>query len=157
MQSSIQLIRALTGSVWLALVVVCGAEEVKFNRDIRPFLSDTCFRCHGPDSAAREAGLRLDVEAEAKSDRNGAVAIVAHKPQTSEAIARIFSEDPDLMMPPPKSGLKLSHQQKELFRRWVAEGAKYEAHWSFTRIERPAVPSAATYPIDAFIRARLKA
>lgn len=153
----IKVVLALTGFAWLSLAMFGSAEEIKFNRDIRPFLSDTCFRCHGPDSAARQADLRLDVEVEAKRDRDGSAALVAHKPEASEAVARIFSDDPDLKMPPPKSGLTLSNQQKELFRRWVAEGAKYERHWSFTRIERPAVPAGASHPVDAFIRARLKA
>ncbi|HEY2415096.1 MAG TPA: DUF1553 domain-containing protein [Pirellulaceae bacterium] len=139
----------------LALPALCRADEVKFNRDIRPFLSDTCFRCHGPDSTTREADLRFDVEASAKADRDGHPAIVANKPEKSEAVARIFSDDPDFAMPPPKSGLKLTAKQKELFRRWVAAGAKYEPHWSLTRIVRPAVTSAVGSPIDAFVRARL--
>src|SRR5437899_5331019 len=149
--------RALAAFGLLLMASAVSAEELRFNRDIRPFLADTCFRCHGPDSTTREAGLRLDVETEAKAPRDGQAAIVAHKPEASEAVTRIFSNDPDVAMPPPKSGLKLTVQQQELFRRWVAEGAKYEAHWSFTRIVRPKAPAAEGHPIDAFVRDRLKA
>ena len=130
--------RAMTASVLLLLAQIATAEEVRFNRDIRPFLSDTCFRCHGPDSTTRQAGLRLDIEADATAQRDGQTAIVAHKPEASETITRIFSDDPDVAMPPPKSGLKLTNQQKELFRRWVAEGAVYEKHWSFVPPRLPA-------------------
>jgi hypothetical protein len=155
MRLAVNPFRALTALALLLLAVACSAAEVSFNRDIRPFLSDTCFRCHGPDSTTREAGLRLDVEAEAKAPRDGQPAIVAHKPETSEAVARIFSDDADVRMPPPKSGLKLTARQKELFRRWIAEGAKYEPHWSFTRVERPKLPTGEGHPIDAFVRAGL--
>jgi hypothetical protein len=141
--------------MWLALVIPCCADDVKFNRDIRPFLSDTCFRCHGPDATTRQADLRMDVEESAKGPRDGHPAIVATKPQASEAVARIFSDDPDFAMPPPKSGLKLTARQKELFQRWIAEGAKYEPHWSFTRIVRPTESSVDGSPIDTFVRARL--
>ena len=144
------------GACLLLFAATGIAEDVGFNRDIRPFLSDTCFRCHGPDSTTREAGLRLDVEANAKA-RDGQPAIVANRPEASEAVARVFSDDADVRMPPPKSGLKLTAQQKDLFRRWVAEGAKYEPHWSFTRIQRPKLPTAEGHPIDGFIRAGLKA
>ncbi len=88
----------------LALIVVCGdqsvaAVEISFNREIRPLLSDACFACHGPDAAHREADLRLDLEASAKED-----AIVPGDVEASELIARITSDDPDLLMPPPDSG-----------------------------------------------------
>jgi hypothetical protein len=139
----------------LVLLVPCRADDLKFNRDIRPFLSDTCFRCHGPDATTRQADLRMDVEQSAKSPRAGRPAIVASKPEASEAVERVFSDDPDFAMPPPKSGLSLNAKQKELFRRWVAEGANYEPHWSFTPTVRPAVHSAGGSPIDAFIRADL--
>src|SRR5262245_2228383 len=113
----------LAAAAWLLVPALCSADEVKFNRDIRPFLSDTCFPCHGPDSTTGQADRRFDLEDSAKADRDGQPAIVAHKPEKSEAVTRILSNDRDVMMPPPKSGLTLTAKQKELFRRWVAEGA----------------------------------
>lgn len=154
----------LSGIRWLTLGLLVGAaptltaaEPVRFNRDIRPFLSDTCFHCHGPDGAAREAGLRLDQQAEATADRGGYAAIVPGDADASEAVLRVLSEDPDYVMPPAESDLKLTSEQKELFRRWVAEGAVYEQHWSFVPIKRPDVPAefAGEHPIDAFVGARL--
>ncbi len=143
----------LTSLIFCATFV--SAAEIEFNRDIRPILSDTCWQCHGPDAQTREAGLRLDDEQAAKADAGGYAAIVAGDPDNSEAMRRILSDDPDEMMPPPASGLKWTAEQKELFRRWIAEGAVYETHWSFTRIERPHPPSD-EHPIDAFIRDRLR-
>ena len=134
------------------------ARPVSFNRDIRPIMSDTCFHCHGFDQKSRKAGMRLDLREEAlKPTKNGVIPIVPGKPDESEIILRI--EDSVDPMPPSDAHKVLSAKQKELLRRWVAEGAVYEPHWSYAALARPAVPSAkgtATLnPVDAFIRARL--
>ncbi len=72
-----------------------------YNRDIRPILSNNCFKCHGPDAAQRKAGLRLDLrDAALKPGESGATPIVPGKPETSELVARIFAEDDDERMPP---------------------------------------------------------
>lgn len=143
-------------------------DAVSFNRDIRPIFADTCFRCHGPDRSSRKAGLRLDLREEAtKKRRSGVIPIVPGKPEESEIIRRIFATDPAEAMPPPAAHKTLTPQQKELIKRWVAEGAKYEGHWAYQPIRRPPVPvltaepqegrSSALIrnPIDAFIQARL--
>ncbi|MCB1204609.1 MAG: DUF1549 domain-containing protein, partial [Verrucomicrobiae bacterium] len=136
--------------------IASTAEPVRFNRDIRPILSDTCFHCHGFDPKTREAGLRLDLRDEAlKETENGFLPIVPGDPEQSEIILRIFDdEDP---MPPEKAHKPLTPKQKELFRRWVAEGAVYEPHWAYAPLERPALPKGREkeHPIDAFIRAKL--
>jgi hypothetical protein len=136
--------------------------SVSFNRDIRPIFSDTCFRCHGPDKNARQAGLRLDIREEAlRKTKSGVTPIVPGKPDESEIIRRIFATDQYEVMPPPAAHKELSHQQKETIKRWVAEGAHYEGHWAYQPIRRPAVPtvrnpqSAIRNPLDAFIQARL--
>ncbi|MBI3877879.1 MAG: hypothetical protein HY300_18270, partial [Verrucomicrobia bacterium] len=99
---------------------------VDFNRDIRPIMSDTCFACHGPDAQQRKAGLRLDVREEAlKAAKSGKIPIVPGKPEKSQIVARLFAKDVDDLMPPEKFHKPISPAQKELFRRWVAEGAKY--------------------------------
>ena len=131
--------------------------KVRFNRDIRPIMSDTCFHCHGFDKKAREAGLRLDLREEAlKKTENDVIPIVPGKPDESEIITRIFSHDKDEVMPPPKAHKEFTAAQKELFRRWVAEGAEYEAHWAYTTLAKPAVPANdAKNPIDSFVREKL--
>ena len=99
-----------------------GAEAAKvdFNRDIRPIMADTCFRCHGFDANARKARLRLDVRAEAlKPAKSGAVPIVPGKPKESEVIRRLFTENEDDRMPPEEIHKPLKVEQKELFRRWT--------------------------------------
>src|SRR5437016_5204636 len=129
---------------------------VNFNRDIRPIMSDTCFRCHGPDKAARMAGLRLDIRDEALKPRKpDVIPIVPGDPEHSAIIQRIFAKDARIM-PPQFAHKELSPSQKETIRRWVAEGAKYQGHWAYEPVKRPSVPAAHTSnPIDAFIQSRL--
>src|SRR5688572_27062600 len=106
-------------------------EKVNFNRDIRPFLSDTCFKCHGFDANKRKADLRLDTREGAMADLGGGNgAIVPGKPDESEAFRRVSSDDIEEKMPPPDSGLKLTEKQIELFKKWIEQGAEYQAHWS---------------------------
>jgi hypothetical protein len=139
-----------------------GADTVSFNRDIRPIMSDTCFRCHGPDKSSRMADLRLDLrDAATKKTDSGVTPIVPGKPEESEIVRRIFSTDPAEMMPPDYSHKVLTQKQKETIRQWVAEGAQYEGHWSFQPVQRPTVPAVENggapirNPIDSFIQARL--
>ena len=146
------------------------AAEVSFNRDIRPLLSDNCYYCHGFDEKHREAGLRLDVRESALADNDGVRAIVPGDPDKSELWLRIISEDEDEVMPPPKAHKKpFTSEQKELIKRWIEQGAKYEAHWAFvpprkvaaasaaSGTESPAKAEASLSAIDHFIGQRLKA
>ena len=135
--------------------------SVDFNRDVRPILSETCFRCHGPDSAAREAELRLDNADDAFADRGDFFAIVPGEPEKSEAYRRLVSDDESLKMPPPDSKLSLTPKQVETLRLWIAQGAKYEKHWSFITPTRPAPPTVrqSNWPsnsIDHFVLAKLE-
>jgi hypothetical protein len=142
----------------IAALPAAAGEKVSFNRDIRPIMSDTCFHCHGNDAGTREAGLRLDIrEAALAETAGGVVPIVPGDPDSSGIIQRIF--DADDPMPPESAHKPLSAEQKNLFRRWVAEGAVYEPHWAYAPIERPALPpgSEGKHPIDAFVEARLAA
>ena len=145
--------------VGLGAGVVASEPAVGFNRDIRPILSDACFRCHGPDKSGRKAGLRLDVRDEAvRKTRSGVTPIVPGKPDESEVVRRIMSDDPIESMPPPEAHKTLTSQQKELIRRWIAEGAVYEGHWAYQPIARPRVPVVGTRvnnPIDRFVQSRL--
>jgi hypothetical protein len=134
--------------------------EVDFNRDIRPILSDTCFKCHGPDEGPRQAELRLDTENGLLGERDGERIIIAGKAEQSELFRRISSGDPDERMPPVDSKLSLTQQQIGLIRQWIAEGAKWKQHWSFVALERPALPPVNEgvrihNAIDYFVAARL--
>ena len=124
--------------------VASAAEPLRYNRDIRPILSDNCFACHGPDKANRKAGLRLDVrEAAIAPVESGDTAIVPGKVTESALIARILTSDEDEIMPPPKSHKKLTAAQKETLKRWVTEGAAYEKHWAYLPVQPGKVPVAA--------------
>ncbi len=139
-----------------------------FQREIRPILSNVCYKCHGPDPDERKGGmkgsggLRFDTEEGSRADLDGTHAIVPGHPEQSDLIARITSADPDELMPPPKSGKKLTPREIELLRQWIAAGAKYTKHWSYEKPVRPAVPkilnpkSEILNPLDAFILARLE-
>jgi hypothetical protein len=138
---------ALTAAMW-------ARAEVRFNRDIRPIMAETCFRCHGPDKAARMAGMRLDIRDEAlKPTASGAVPIVPGDPERSAIIQRIFAATARVM-PPAYMHKELTPAQKDTIRQWVLEGAKYEGHWAYQPIQRPPAPASGN-PIDAFIRERL--
>src|SRR5579864_7889310 len=143
------------GALVVAWIGICSGRlfaadaPLEFNRDIRPILAENCFACHGPDSAARKAGLRLDQRERAIEKE----AITPGKPDKSELVVRILSEERDQMMPPAKTNKKLTAVQKEMLKRWIAEGAQYQLHWSLiapTRPQPPVVKNAAWVrnPID---------
>jgi len=140
---------------------------VDFGRDIKPILSNTCFKCHGPDAAQRKGGtkdhrLRLDTEEGAYANYDGVVPIVPGKTDQGELLARITSKDPDDLMPPAKSGKTLTEAQIALIKRWIAQGAKYSKQWSYVKPVRPSVADVKDQswprnPIDNFILSRLEA
>ena len=118
------------------LLLSTAASAVDFNRDIRPILSDKCFACHGFDEAERKADLRLDTKEGAFTDLDGYFALVAGKPEESEAWLRIdLPEDDEDVMPPEKFHKKLTNEEKTLIKQWITEGAKYDLHWSYKPIQ----------------------
>ncbi|RLT16274.1 MAG: DUF1549 domain-containing protein, partial [Planctomycetota bacterium] len=167
---SISILRGGSQALWLqaaGVVLVAShlvqaadpAGSIRFDRDIRPLLSENCFACHGPDAGKRQADLRLDTAEGATADRDGVRAVVAGNPSASELLTRISSSDPDVVMPPPDSHKLLTTEEKQLLQQWIAEGAPYESHWAYSPLERPAVPlsqQSGRHPIDAFIYERLK-
>ena len=144
----------LLGGVCLATsFAIRAAEPVRYNRDIRPILSDKCFFCHGPDEQKREAGLRLDT-------REGALkkhAIVPGKPDKSELFKRVTTKDAGDHMPPAKAKLaSLTTVEVDLLRRWIAEGAQYEAHWAFVPLQPVASPGSSAGGKSLVISAKSK-
>lgn len=134
-----------------------------FSSEVRPILSRNCFKCHGPDDAARKAKLRLDVrEAALQHAKSGAKAIVPGKISESELVKRILATDEDEVMPPPSTKVQLTAAEKEILKRWIAAGAEYKQHWAFVPPVRPKLPAAGKHqskisnPIDAFVFARLE-
>src|SRR3954452_25459522 len=133
--------RRTLGLAWLAAGVVSGLATqsknfppVDFNRDIRPILTENCFKCHGPDNEARKARLRFDLRAEAvKPAKSGKSAIVPGMPEQSELISRITTQDLDERMPPVKTGKHLTPVQIESLRNWIAQGAAYATHWAYVK------------------------
>lgn len=137
--------------------------EIDFNRDIRPILSDRCFKCHGPDAENQKSELRLDSEKGIRADLGGYFAVVPGDLKKSEMHSRIWSGDSDEMMPPPKSKLALTEKEKKTLDQWIEEGAPWEGHWSFEPIGVPEFPTVSAVnqkwsknEIDSFVVARLE-
>ncbi len=138
-------------------------ERVDYGFHIKPLVSDRCYACHGPDDGARQGELHLYSEEGALRTKlpSGARAIVPGKLRKSEVIRRIFSDDPEVMMPPPESNLALSVYDKALIARWIEQGAEWKPHWAFIPPVMPEVPaleevSRASGPIDRFVLAQLE-
>jgi hypothetical protein len=139
--------------------VVLAVGSLRYNRDVRPILAENCFSCHGPDSASRKAGLRLDRFADATALKGTVAAILPGKPDASEVMRRITGKGP--LMPPPTGHKSLTAAQVAVLNRWIADGAKYEQHWAYIAPQRPALPAVkdtawVRNPIDRFILAKLE-
>lgn len=163
------------GCIWLCLVFVgsvfsvATAKEnetsrpiIDYQRDVRPILSNYCFSCHGFDDASRQADLRLDNAESAFARLGDHSAIVPGKPEESELVTRIYSDDSELQMPPPTSNKVMTIEQKEVLRNWIAAGAEYKKHWAFEPLVAvaPAVDAdssrISSNTIDAFIQRQLQ-
>jgi len=135
-----------------------ASERLSFNADVRPILSDRCFTCHGPDSATRSADLRLDTAEGAHE-----WAIVPGDADASEVYSRVLSDDPYLVMPPPESGRKpISEAESEVLKRWIQQGAAYEAHWAYLPVVKTEPAQASNNgwvknPVDSFVLTSLEA
>ncbi len=140
-------------SVLVGSSFLIEAADLSFNQDIRPILSDHCFQCHGPDNQKRKAGLRLDMAEGAYAELDpGAHAIVPGNADESELIRRIYSTDPDEIMPPPETKLPLNDQDREILRQWINQGAEYQSHWAFISVERPEVPKVEELPVGVTVK-----
>ena len=121
--------------IFITISALHAADEVNFNRDIKPILSDKCYACHGPDEGQRQGGsgegLRFDLEANAKSDLGGYSAIVPGKIEDSELVRRILSDDPDEVMPPPEHNKNLTPTEIQLLQEWISQGAQWSGHWAY--------------------------
>jgi mono/diheme cytochrome c family protein len=159
---TVMLMAALVAQAGVSATAAESRSRISFNRDIRPILSENCFACHGPDGGNRQAGLRLDVAEQATAELDsGARAIVPEHIEASELIARVISDDPDSLMPPPEAKIgRLKDEQVEILKQWIAQGARYEPHWAFVPVAKPDLPPAGsgaddspgTHPIDRIVR-----
>jgi hypothetical protein len=145
---------AFSASVVFMVFASAATADVSYNRDIRPILSDKCFACHGPDANARQAELRLDRRDDALR------ALSPGDVGSSEVLARIATDDADLVMPPRSTHKKLTAREKKLLREWIGGGAEYEPHWSFIAPRPAPAPQVdSEWPrgdLDRFVFARLK-
>lgn len=143
-------------------VSVYGEEPISFRRQVQPILSDKCFHCHGPDAENQDSSFRADSRENLFANLGDYFAVVPGSLEDSELHRRIHSKDDAEQMPPPDSNRTLTEADRKILDQWILQGASYEGHWSFAKIERPAVPEIASgvatesgNPIDAFIHKRL--
>src|SRR5438105_7481733 len=130
----------LTGA---AFVFAAAGQQIEFNRDIRPILSDRCFSCHGPDLSHRQAGIRFDIPSAGPKD-------------PEEIVRRVTAPDSHRMPPASSGKARLNPRELDLIKRWVAQGQPWQPFWSFIPPRRPPLPLPAKNPIDSFIQARLE-
>lgn len=154
--------------IFAVVLAIAGAayaaptRTVDFNTDIRPILSANCFKCHGLDEGARKSKLRLDIRQTAISPaKSGKLPIVPGHPERSELIRRVFASNSDDVMPPSSTKVTLTDAQKELLKRWIAQGAEYKTHWAFVAPKQAPLPAVKQTdwprnPIDRFVLARLE-
>jgi hypothetical protein len=146
-------------ALWL---LTAESDAPDFLREVRPLLSDRCFACHGPDEAARKAGLRLDTREGALSElASGARALVPGAPEQSELLARIRAHAAEDIMPPPELKRPLSDEERGILERWVKSGAEYKPHWAFVAPVPQAPPPVRREqwvrdPLDRFTLARME-
>ncbi len=139
-------------------------KNISFNQDVKPILSDRCFKCHGPDKEKLEAGLRLDLKESAYGELPETPGKYAIKPgnlRKSELVYRILSTDPDYVMPDPKSHLDLTAKEKATIIKWIEDGAEYKPHWAFVKPEKTDPPKVKAKdlvknPIDNFVLNKLE-
>ncbi len=146
-------------------LATCAAEEISFNHDVQPILSEYCYSCHGFDPSSRfpkDNPLRIDREEFAFAPReNGKPVIVKGDPAASAIIDRIRSDDLKLVMPPPEFHKTVPPEAVAILEKWIEQGAKYEEHWAFIAPAKPELPAAKSdpwvrTPVDAFILDRLR-
>ena len=136
--------------------------KIAYNRDVRPILADTCFKCHGFDKNMRKADLRLDVREAALAKIDDIFPIVPGKAEASEVWKRIVTKDEDDVMPPKDEHRQLSARDREVIRKWIEQGAEYQPHWAYLAPVRPVVPlendaGFSRNALDAFVLARQRA
>ena len=146
----------------VGLTAMAAEPAIDFNRDVRPILSNTCFACHGPDEKVRKGDLRLDTFEGATGRAGNAVGLVPGKPGESELLKRIVLDAADAdVMPPKKTGKRLTAKETATLKAWIEQGAKYAQHWAYAKPVRPTVPAVpkewAKTDIDAFLLAKMTA
>jgi hypothetical protein len=161
------LFASLAVATGLTIIAAAGSSRAAdpaaapdYQRDVQPILAEHCGHCHGVDEQSRKGDLRLDIRQNAiEGGESGQSAIVPGKPDESELVSRILSDDPDTIMPPPHEKKPLSAAQIATLKDWITAGAKYDPHWAFVPPQRPAVPAATAgmSPIDAIVASHLAA
>ena len=120
--------------------------KVDFNRQIRPILSDKCYKCHGPDAKNQKSDFRIDSFEEAIKEHNGFIGLTPGNLEESEIHWRIYSDDAIDVMPPPESKHPLTEAEKKLINQWIKRVGNYNKSWSFQPLAKSVVVSVGKHP-----------
>ncbi len=142
-----------------------------FETHVRPILKANCFHCHGEEETV-EGKLDLRLVRLIAAGGDSGPALIVGQPDQSLLLQRIVSGE----MPPGEK--KLTPEQTDIIRRWVASGAKTarpepdtvpagdftdeeKNFWSFQPIRNPAPPDVQSpqttrSAVDRFLLARLE-
>ena len=131
---------ALFSLILAASATAAEPAKIDYSRDVRPILSEHCFKCHGPGT--QKAGVRLDNQQAAMKKES----LVPGKPEKSELFARVVAEADEERMPPPEAGKKLTAKQIATLKSWIEQGGEYAPHWAFVAMCAEGFP-VATVPL----------
>lgn len=136
------------GAIAIAVVAISwsagwiGGKRVDYNADVKPILNKHCMGCHGGVKKAGDVSFLFEHEM-LEPGKSGKIPVVRGDADASEMIRRILSDDPDEKM--PKNGTPLNEKEIGILKDWINEGAKWETHWAYKKIEKPDVPSLNTF------------
>lgn len=132
-------------------------DVVNFGEHIRPIFTQHCTACHGGVKQAADLSF---VYRESVLPPEGWI-VEPGEPDDSVLMERVSSTDPNEVMPPPDHGKPLGERQLALLRRWIEQGAPWEAHWAYSAPVAPQLPKVldpqwCRVPLDYFVLARLE-
>ncbi|MGD9855110.1 MAG: DUF1553 domain-containing protein [Planctomycetaceae bacterium] len=147
-----------------------GADRVDFEKEVGPILARHCLRCHKPGNAKGDLSLAAD------DDARESGYLVPGNPDESHLLQGITPSAEGERPQMPKEGEPLTTEQRDVLKRWIAEGAEWpvgvvlkqpsvadETWWSWQPLEAaapPEVPAAPAdwraHPIDRFVFDKLQ-
>lgn len=116
--------------------------KVDYSDDVKPILNKHCIGCHGGVKKAGDVSFLFEHEM-LEPGKSGKIPVVKGDAHASEMIRRILTDDPDEKM--PRNGTPLTDNEVDILTKWIDQGADWETHWSYKRIEKPEVPAVRTF------------
>jgi hypothetical protein len=116
-----------------------ATQTIDFARDIKPILTDHCFKCHSDEKP--KSGFRLTNRESALKGGHHGVDIIPGQSAKSPLIAYVSRLDEEMAMPPEGRGTPLTPEQVGLLRAWIDQGAVWESFEKQPTVELTATPT----------------